>query len=49
MTITRNRLWISVDYSQYDKPTVIRRHGLKFLQKFWNPRYGVKLCARGVR
>jgi hypothetical protein len=49
MTFTSNQLWYGIDYSQYDKPTVIRRHGLKFLEKFWNPRHDVKLRTRGVR
>jgi hypothetical protein len=38
MTITCNKLWYAVDYSEYDVPTIIRRQGFSILRKFWSLR-----------
>lgn len=33
-----NKLWYSIDYREYDTPTIIRRKGFSVLRKFWNLR-----------
>lgn len=33
--IRLNPLWFKPDYSEFDKPTVIRRRGLEFLSRLW--------------
>jgi hypothetical protein len=43
MTIIPNKLWYGIDYREYDKPTIIRRHGFNALKKFWHPRQ-VRAC-----
>lgn len=32
-----NRLFYSMDYSEYDSPAYLRKHGSVFRQKFWKP------------
>lgn len=36
-SIPLNALFYSPDYSQYDKPTFLRKHGSVFREKFWKP------------
>lgn len=35
--IVINTLFYSIDYSEYDKPAYLRKHGSVFRQKFWKP------------
>jgi hypothetical protein len=36
-SIGLNSLFYSVDYSKYDKPTFLRKHGSVFRERFWKP------------
>jgi hypothetical protein len=38
-SIVLNSLFYSRDYSEYDKPTFLRKHGSVFRERFWKPIY----------
>ncbi len=36
-SIVLNSLFYSRDYSEYDKPAFLRKHGSVFRERFWKP------------